>query len=296
MESGIARSLWHQLEAINAVAYFTDECRDAASDLGFKGFWMGYFACRASPMGAVPAGVVEATFFNFHPSRVRRAIPDAWTIVDPEEILVARSSAAAASLRRLLPNGDAERLAETVIPALRVSIYAADNAGRPLFAANRDVSVPDDPVAALWQAATTLREHRGDGHVALLTSADLDGCEAHALLAAGEGIDPELFQQSRGWSDDDWAAACERLSERGLIASDNLLTANGQRLRAQIENDTDKLAVAPYSALGDPAVDQLLDALSPAARRIAASGDLIFPNPIGLPDPRHLLTPAISRL
>jgi hypothetical protein len=286
MDPGIARSLWHRLEAINAVAYFTDECRDAASDLGLKGFWMGYFACRASPMGAVPAGVVEATFFNFHPSRVRRAIPDAWAIADPAEVVISRSSAAAAALRRLLPNGDAERLAETVIPSLRESIDAADNAGRPLFAANRDVSVPDDPVAALWQAATTVREHRGDSHVALLTSASLDGCEAHVLFAAGEGIDPGLFQQSRGWSGDDWAAACERFSERGLIASDDSLTASGQLLRAQIENDTDTLAVAPYSAVGESAIDQLLDALSPAARRIAASGDLIFPNPMGLPDPR----------
>jgi hypothetical protein len=287
MDPRIARSVWHQLEAINAVAYFTDECRDAASDLGFKGFWMGYFACRASPMGAVPAGVVEATFFNFHPSRVRRAIPDAWAIADPAEVVIARSSEAAAALRRLLPSGDAERLAGTVTPALRVAIDTADSAGRPLFAANRDVSVPDDPVAALWQAATTLREHRGDGHVALLTSAGLGGCEAHVLFAAGEGIDPELFQQSRGWSGDDWAAACEKLSARGLIASDESLTASGRQLRAQIENDTDTLAMAPYSAVGEPAIDRLLDALSPAASQVAASGDLIFPNPMGLPDPRN---------
>jgi hypothetical protein len=287
MDPRIARSVWHQLEAINAVAYFTDECRDAASDLGFKGFWMGYFACRASPMGAVPAGVVEATFFNFHPRRVRRAIPDAWAIADPAEVVIARSSEAAAALRRLLPSGDAERLADTVNPALRVAIDTADNAGRPLFAANRDVSVPDDPVAALWQAATTLREHRGDGHVALLTSVGLDGCEAHVLFAAGEGIDPELFQQSRGWSGDDWAAACEKLSARGLIASDESLTACGRQLRAQIENDTDTLAMAPYSAVGEPAIDRLLDALSPAASQVAASGDLIFPNPMGLPDPRN---------
>jgi hypothetical protein len=287
MDPRIARSVWHQLEAINAVAYFTDECRDAAAELGFKGFWMGYFACRASAMGAVSAGVVQATFFNFHPSRVRRAIPDAWAIANPTEVVIARSSAAAAALRRLLPNGEAERLAETAIPALRSSIDAADNAGRPLFAANRDVSLPDDPVAAVWQAATTLREHRGDGHVALLTSAGFDGCEAHALFAAGEGIDPELFQQSRGWSGDDWGAACERLSARGLIASDESLTASGRQLRAQIENDTDTLAMAPYSAVGEPAIDRLLDALSPAARQVAASGDLIFPNPMGLPDPRN---------
>ncbi len=79
VEPALARVIWHRLESINAVAYFCQECRDEPARLGLKGFWAGYFACRAAPMGAVETGVVEATFFNFHPRRVRRAIPDAWT-------------------------------------------------------------------------------------------------------------------------------------------------------------------------------------------------------------------------
>ncbi|RLE25405.1 MAG: hypothetical protein DRJ50_03010 [Actinobacteria bacterium] len=286
MDPTTTRSLWHQLETINAVAYFTDECRAAATELGLKGFWMGYFACRAAPMGAVPAGVCEATFFNFHPSRVQRAIPEAWVLADPADVVVARSIAATAALRRLLPDGKAELLANSVLPALRATIGVADPAGRPLFGANRDVLVPDDPVAALWQAATTLREHRGDGHVALLTSAGLDGCEVHVLFAAGQGIDPLLFQQSRGWSPDDWAAATERLAARDLITVEGSLTETGRHLREKIEDHTDTLAGAPYAALGEPALAELLDLLGPAADRIAASGDLTFPNPMGLPDPR----------
>ena len=73
----LARELWHRLEVVNAVTYFSPECRDAATRLGLRGFWMGTRG-RAAPMGSVGAGVVEATFFNFHPERVRRAIPDAW--------------------------------------------------------------------------------------------------------------------------------------------------------------------------------------------------------------------------
>lgn len=286
MDPRTTRSIWHRLEAINAVAYFTDECRAAATELGLKGFWMGYFACRAAPMGAVPAGVVEATFFNFHPSRVQRAIPEAWVLADPTDVVVARSIAAAAALRRLLPDGDAELLAGSVLPALQATIDVADPAGRPLFGANRDVLVPDDPVAALWQATTTLREHRGDGHVALLTSAGLDGCEVHVLFAAGQHIDPLLFQQSRGWSPDDWAAATKRLAARDLITVEGSLTETGRHLREKIEDHTDALAGAPYAALGEPALAELLDLLGPAAERIAASGDLAFPNPMGLPDPR----------
>ena len=40
------------------------------------------------------------------------------------------------------------------------------------------------PLLVLWQAATILREHRGDGHVAALVVAGLDGCEAHVSFVA----------------------------------------------------------------------------------------------------------------
>jgi hypothetical protein len=53
----------------------------------------------------------------------------------------------------------------------------------PLFSANRSLALPDDPVERLWQLCTSLREHRGDGHVAALTAKGLDGLEAHVLIA-----------------------------------------------------------------------------------------------------------------
>jgi hypothetical protein len=220
MDPGLARRMWHYLEAINAVAYFSPECREAPARQGLKGFWMGYFACRAAPMGRVGAAIVEATFFNFHPARVRRAIPDAWGYASPKQILDARSAAAAAALRRLLSDRNAEHLAADVLSALDVAVDSAVAAGRPLFGANRDVARGDDPVAQLWQAATTLREHRGDGHVALLTGAGLDGCEAHMLFSVCEGVTPELFLESRGWSHEDWGAAVDRLKLRGCITPD----------------------------------------------------------------------------
>ena len=56
-------------------------------------------------------------------------------------------------------------------------------------------------------------------------------------------------------------------------------------LREQIERDTDSLAITPYASLGGQVVDPLLDLLGPAANRIAASGELSFPDPMGLPNP-----------
>ena len=285
MDPTVARTLWHQLEPLNAVAYFTPECADAATSLGLRGFWMGYFACRAAPMGPVTPGVVEATFYNFHRARVERAIPDAWTIASPATIVEARAAAAAAALRRLLPDGGADALAAAAVAVLTSVIERADPAGRPLFAANRDVPAPDDPVAALWQSATTLREHRGDSHVALLAGAGLDGCEVHVLLAGQAGIDPTMFQQSRGWSPDDWTAATERLAGRGLVDTDGAITMAGRTLRAEIEERTDQLAIVPFEAVGVDAVGSLLDILGEAATTIAHSGEISFPNPMGLPDP-----------
>lgn len=284
MEPALARALWHRLETINAVAYFSPECRAAPERLGLRGFWMGYFACRAAPMGPVGAGVVEATFANFHPDRVRRAIPAAWAHADPADVTGARAEAAAAALRRLLGPGDAEHLAGEVVPAAREAIEAADGTGRPLFGANREVAEPPDPVAALWHVATTVREHRGDSHLALLTAAGLDGCESHVLFAACEDAPAELYQQSRGWSPGDWQAAGDRLRARGLLDG-SAATDAGRDLRDGIERRTDELAAVPFARVGSTQVERLLAAIGPPAERIAAAGEITFPNPMGLPRP-----------
>lgn len=278
-----ARDLWHALEPINAVTYFSPESQRALAGLGCRGFWMGYFAARAAPMGAVGPATVEATFFNFHPARVRRAIPDAWSFASPSEVLTARSEAAAASLRRLLSSQGAEELAISVRPALEAAIAAAPLAGKPLFAANVDVPRPEDPVAALWQAATTLREHRGDCHVSLLASHGLDGLEALVLFAVSEHIEPAVFVESRGWSIEEWHMAQRRLVRRGLVGAGPVMTDDGRELRQRIERRTDELAATPYGALSRESTDTLVETLHPAARLITSSGEIPFPNPIGLP-------------
>src|SRR5580658_1263845 len=92
------RRLWHRLEHLHAVTYFAPECREAHARAGLKGFWMGYFASRAAPLGPVGPGIVEALFFNFAPAMVRRAIPDAWDYVRPGDLVIDRAEAAAVAL------------------------------------------------------------------------------------------------------------------------------------------------------------------------------------------------------
>lgn len=295
MDTALARTLWHHLETVNAVTYMCAESREAAADLGLEGFWMGYFAFRAAPLGPVPPGVVEATFHNFHPVRVSRALPAAWRIASPDTLVGVRAGAAAASLRRILPDGLADRVANAVVPRLHAAIADGDAAGRPLFAANRDLPPPEDPVEALWQACTTLREHRGDGHVALLTSHGITGCAAHVLagstrprdhfVGARDGWESmaEMARRSRGWSSEEWARTVVALADRALVDADGRATSAGAELLAEVEAGTDELAIQPWRAAGEDGIAALVQDLRQASVAIAASGEIPYPNPMGLP-------------
>jgi hypothetical protein len=262
------------------VIYFAPECRQALDATGLRGFWMGYFAARSAPLGAAGPAVVRATFFNFHERMVHRSIPDAWTFADPSSVLRARSAGAAAALRRLVPSVD-ER-APTLLPLLDTVVEAADGSGRALFSANRQLVPPDDPVEALWQGCTDLREHRGDGHVAALTASGLDGCEALVLFAGSEGIDGSVFQASRGWSSGEWEAARGRLEGRGLMEGPQASPA-GLELRRRLEQVTDELAAPPFAALAVRERSVLLEGLRVMSGSVIGSGTIPFPNPIGLP-------------
>lgn len=65
------------MESIHAVTYFSPEPVGALVDAGYRGFWMGYFAGRAAPLGAAGPEVVAALFYNFALARVAKALPDA---------------------------------------------------------------------------------------------------------------------------------------------------------------------------------------------------------------------------
>ncbi len=275
-----ARQLWTRLETIHAVTYFAPESRAAADACGLRGFWMGYFAFRAAPLGAVGPEVVTDAFFNFAPGMVARAIPDAWERARPEVLLSARRVAAAAALRRHTPTvADVDT---AVVAALIDASYApADTAADlPLYAANRALASPTDLVEMLWQLCTVLREHRGDAHVAALRAAALDGAEAHLLLAADQGVPEALLRDNRGWSAMEWEMARAALLNRGLVAVTGGVTPDGRALRAAIEAATDARAAEAFGGVDTDAVLRVLD---PVARAIVAADEIPFPNPMGLP-------------
>lgn len=282
-EGRLARRMWQVFEPVHAATYFAPEVAEAFRACGLKGFWMGYFAGRAAPLGPVEPAVVEATFYNFAPSRVRRAIPDAWRIADRQAVLDARLEATVAALRRLL--GDLEQWATPAVGLARRAVETLELGGRPLAAANAALDVPDDPLCALWQLCTVLREHRGDGHVATLVDAELDGCEAHLMVVGAGTVPREVLQPARGWSDADWGAAAQRLARRGLLDAAGVLTDAGRALRSGVEAATDRLASRPWRELGAEQSEELHRILQPVAEKLHGAGALPMVNPMGLPGP-----------
>jgi hypothetical protein len=284
-----ARRMWVRFETYHTVTYFTPEAKAAAEALGCQGGWMSYFATRAAPLGAVPPEIVTAVFYNFHPIRVGKSIPAVWELAEPAAFLAARLAGTDGALRRLLGEDviAGAELAEAAELAVRAAA-AAPTAGRVLGAANSALPVPEAPHLAMWQAATTLRESRGDGHVAALIAADLGPCEALVLFGAERGMDPEYLKKARRWSDQEWQEATGRLADRGLVTAVGVITDAGTELRHWIEDRTNESAVAPWQALGEAATARLADLWGALSLRIAMGNDAMRVNPVGLDAVREL--------
>jgi hypothetical protein len=221
----------------------------------------GYFCARAAAMGRVSADVVASAFFSFSPELVRYGTR--WDIASPEAVLSARLRAAGACLARLL-NG---RVPARAVDLLRTAAASCRPEGRPLFAANAGLPWPQDEPGALWHASTLLREYRGDGHIAVLVSHGLDPLEALALDSAYSGKPGASFAW-RQWPESETAAAMNRLRDRGFLDAEGALTGGGAKFREMIENETDRLAVPPFAAVGAAACEEALGALVPLAAKI----------------------------
>jgi hypothetical protein len=284
-----ARRMWVRYETYHDVTYFSPEARAATDALGCKGGWMGYFGTRAAPLGAATPEVVASVFYNFHPSMVHRALPDAWRIASPEQFLATRLAGADGALRRLLGEDVVvgAELAEAASLAVSAA-SAAPTAGRPLAVANAVLDWPEQPHLALWQAATLLRESRGDGHVAALVAADLDPCETLVTFGAERGLDPAYLRKARGWPEPEWQAAAQRLADRGLLTDDGRLTDAGAELRRWVEERTDQAATAPWQAIGSAAAARFQDVMTPIARSLAEGNEAMRGNPMGLDAAREL--------
>ncbi|MFD7552639.1 hypothetical protein ACFV0R_32205 [Streptomyces sp. NPDC059578] len=269
-----ARRCHHVLNPLHSAHYFAPEASAEMTALGFEGWSATYFALRSAAMGPVGPGPVTAAFYVFSPALVAAHLPGAWRTAAPGAVLAARLRVVDASLRRLL-GADAlasPEMAEAAGLALRAAEGCAPH-GRALYAAHAQLEVPGAAHLALWHASTLLREHRGDGHVAVLLDLGLDPVEAMVShTATGKGMTPKWATGSRGWRRTNWEAAGERLRARGLLTEDGELTDAGRALRAEVEERTDRLDSAPYEHLGEAGVARLTELAGGFTRTALAAG------------------------
>lgn len=274
----IARKLARTVNPYPSIIFLASEAATAAAAAGLPPGPMGYFAGRAAPMGAVPAEVVIATFYNFQPGLVRSCIPAAWSVTTPSALLEHRLAATDAALRRVL--GDevisGPEMAEAAALAA-IAAHACQPEGRALFAGHASLPWPAEPHLGLWHALTLLREHRGDGHLMALQLAGYSGCEALLMHVAVGGV-PREFVATRSWSAEQWAAAADNLRARGLIDTSEVATEAGRAGREAVEQHTDQLALAPLAVLGEDGCLRLRELIRPWSVTIAAD---IYPQPRG---------------
>ncbi len=264
----LSRKAWGDLETLHVIGYFAPEVTEEYVALGLHPR-LSYFAARAAAFGEAGPGLTQATFYVFAPWLVEAALPAAWATASPAQLVQARRSGVAAALRTTLGSPD-------VTEALAIAREACDGlsaAGRPLYAAHASLAWPDDGLLALWHAATLVREHRGDGHVAVLQHAAIDPVEATVLGGLWSGT-TRFLRKTRGWSDEEYDAAVGRLRERGWLDDAGELTETGRTARQQVEDDTDRLAVEGWAHVGVERTARLHELVKPLREQIVASGVL----------------------
>lgn len=272
--SPLARRMFELVEPIGVLPYSADEPNQAMFALGFTNYWDTYFAGRAAPLGSsVPAEVVHALFYNFAPGEVARHIPRVWRTTTPEAAIAARQEGCANALRRILGDRvDSPDFARAVALLTRAAI-SAPLEGRPMYAALRALRIPEEPVVRLFHAASLLREHRGDGHIAALMAEGIGGLEAHVLLALDLGIPAPTFGRIHHLPAELLTDLIDTMKGRGLITDEATFTSVGRRTKDRVEALTDDLALAPYEVLEPGELDELIAALEPIAQRLLAAQD-----------------------
>lgn len=274
MNPDVARRSYKAMEPIHSMVYFAPEPQEEYAAIGLDvtgNRASGYFPARAAALGAVGPGLVQATFYNFSARSAAAGMAGVWERLRPQDVLAARFRGVDRALRRLC--GDLlDDLDETVALA-RQACAGAGPDGRPLYAAHAELPWPDEPHLALWHAVTLLREFRGDGHIAVLVEQGVSGLEAAVLhVAVGDSWSRRGLQRTRGYTDQEWDGAVDRLVERGWLTSEATFTAAGRAHRQHVEDRTDVLALPVWEALGEDGAARLRELTQPLTDAVIAHG------------------------
>jgi Helix-turn-helix family len=262
----LSRRAWGDLEVLHLVGYFAPEVTKEYVDLGLDAR-LAYFPARSAAFGATGPGLTVATFYVFAPWLAEAVLPSVWQSVTPARMVEARRAGIAATLDRALGKpdvGEALAIAREVCEGLTPQ-------GRPIFAAHAELPWPDDDLLGLWHAATLVREHRGDGHISVLQHVGLDPVEA-TVLGGLYSSSTSFLRKTRGWTEEEYDAATTRLRERGWLDAEGQFTDDGRFHRQRVEDDTDRLALEGWAAVGSERTARLHDLVKPLREQIIESG------------------------
>ncbi|MFL6129365.1 MAG: SCO6745 family protein [Mycobacteriales bacterium] len=282
MTGSPARACWAAFEPFTIAALFSAEARAAVRDAGLPSI-SSYVVMRAAPLGAAHPSVVTAVFRSF-PRSTFDILPVAWTRLSPEDAVRRTHEVVTAWCADAFADRPAPVRAAAEIVTL---VSEVDTVGRPLAAANQAVPAPDEPWARLWRALTTLREHRGDAHVAALVAAGLGLVESEVLTAAWAGgrVDLAMLRRTRRIDDAAWAAGQASLAARGLLTGAGGVTDAGRTLRSDVEDATDRASAAPYERLGPAGTRRLWQLTAELSRALIEAGRIPAVTPVGAPWP-----------
>ncbi|MFA5891956.1 MAG: hypothetical protein WDA27_13565 [Actinomycetota bacterium] len=269
--SAIARRFLTVLEPLVSSIYFAPEATQEYQQIGLDPV-SGYFVSRSAALGRVSPDAVAALFYSFNPVLLRGVT---WGVADPQDVLDARSRAVRRAFARLLDDADIDegRLVEAG-ELLREAAAGCRPEGRALFAAHAALQWPEDPRSVVWHGANLLREYRGDGHIAVLLSHGMRAVDAVAIHAAIRPQGRDFLLNSRMWGEDAYAQARARLATRGFLDQAGEVTDGGRKFREMIEVETDRLASAPFEALGVSLSERLLGILEPLAAHVLKLGGI----------------------
>ncbi|MGB3772126.1 MAG: hypothetical protein WBA00_13365 [Rhodococcus sp. (in: high G+C Gram-positive bacteria)] len=277
----LARAAYQTFEPFHIAAYFNPELGAAGKDTGLDPHaW--YVGARAAPMGECTASVVTAAFYSFNGTLVERSWPSA-VAAGLDKVSDRRYAALDTVLGDALGDLRSEPHLVELTKRINDLMGSASFAGRSLSAAWHSSESPDVPHLALWHAIAVLREWRGDGHIAALVDACLDPIEAvvfheatHPAPAAPRRVmGRRITQLTREWSDEEWGAAAERLSIRGVLTSADgveTLTDAGVELDRHIEERTDIMASSIWQGVDDG--EELITSGRPYVKAIISAGFL----------------------
>jgi hypothetical protein len=273
MDRSIVHDVHMAINLVHRFVYFVPEAAEEYAALGVPGRG-SYFASRSAPMGAVTDQTVIATFYNFSPRAIVEAMPGVWDAASPDQWQAARFRVAGRALQRVNIDVSVDQIAEAR-SLIDPVVAGLPLAGRPLAAGNAAVTPPNDALLALWQQVTVLREWRGDVHIAVLVTNEIDPCEC-LYLQVGTGRFPlRTAQATRRWTEDEWTSASRRLAQRGWVADDGSVSAVGVDERERIEDETDRLCESIWQPIGDVGAERLAQLITPIHAAMDAAGTYV---------------------